>query len=240
MTTVITPATVRDYLRLNSPGSSSQYSDATIGSNIRAAQGFLERKCRRFFHDHPGVTWSTTTLLAAQVPLPGFRAFTSATWGGVTLSIAVPGDGNTSPSAWGVWEPSEGIEDGRRLVLALQFRPWRVDNDRPWYWADSQWWDKGLDNPFFPGNWGGGYAWTSMPNDLVIVGDGGYAPGYEPEPYLNAVKVLAAWYTVRPSSVLSDVALTPGRSELEYQSYPEEVAEFIADWKAGRQAVSVG
>ena len=240
MNLVIAPDAVREYLVLNSPGSSSQYSDATLGSNIRAAQQYLERKTHRFFHDHPGVTWAATTLLRAQTPIPGFRSFSSVQWGGVALSVAVPGDGNPSPSAWGLWEPSEGVEDGRRLVTAIQFRPWRVDNDRPWYMADPLWFDKLLDSPFFPGNWGGGYAWTSMPNDLVIVGDGGYEPGHEPEPYLNAVKVLSAWYTVRPASVLADVALTPGGRELAYEQMPDEVYEFVADWKIGQQAVSVG
>ena len=40
--------------------------------------------------------------------------------------------------------------------------------------ADRGWWDKALDSPFYPGNWGGGYAWTSMPDDLVITGDAGF------------------------------------------------------------------
>lgn len=240
MNLVVTPDSVREYLLLNSPGSTSRYSDGTIGSNIRAAQSYLERECHRFFHDHPGVTWATTTMLQAQVDLPGFRTITSATWGGALLSVAVPGDGNTSPSAWALWEPTEGIEDGYRLICALQFRPWRVDNDRPWWLADRNWFDKGLDSPCLPGNWGGGYAWTSMPNDLIIVGDGGYPPGFEPFAYIHAVRVLAAWYTIRPASLMGNVALSPGGAPLEYGDLPPEVYEFVADWKLGRQVVSVG
>ncbi len=240
MNLIVTSQQVRDYLQLNSPGSSSRYSDQTIGSNIRAAQSYLERECHRYFYDHPGVTWATTTLLMAQVDIPGFRTFTSVTWGGTTLSVAIPGDGNTSPSAWGLLEPSEGVGDAARLVTALQFRPWRVDSDRPWYYADRYWWDKALDSPFFPGNWGGGYAWTSMPNDLVIVGDGGYAAETEPEAVKHVVKVLSAWYTERPASVMSNMAVTPSGGNLEYSALPPEVLEFVADWKQGRQAVSVG
>lgn len=241
MNLVVSPAAVREYLVLNSPGSSSQYSDATIGSNLRTAQQYLERKTHRFLHDHPGVTWATTTMLDTVVPLPGFRSIASATWGGSEQTVAVPGqDAPPYPSAWGLWEPSEGVEDGQRLVIALQFRPWRTDHSGPWWLADAGWWDKGLDSPYYPANWGGGWPTSSMPSDLVIVGDGGYAPGHEPEPYLSAVKVLAAWYTVRPASVLADVSLTPGRSQLSYEQMPDEVYEFVADWKAGRQAVSVG
>ena len=78
---------VRDYLELNSPGSTSKYSDATIGSNIRAAVLTLEKETHRFLADRTGWTWSRTTMLHAQVPIPGVRVFTTVTWGGVTLNI---------------------------------------------------------------------------------------------------------------------------------------------------------
>lgn len=239
MRLVVSPDTVRDYLRLNSPGSSSQYSDTTLGSNIRAAQQYIERKTHRFWYDRPGITWATTTMLETAIPLPGFRTITSCTWGGAVQTVAVPGDDTQYPSAWALMEPTEGVEDGHALIVGLQFRPWRTDTEGPWWLGDAGWFDKGLDSPSYPANWGGGYPASSMPNDLVIVGDGGYEPEREPEPYLNAVKVLAAWYTLRPSSVLTDVALTPGRRELTYEQMPEEVYEFIADWKAGRQAVGL-
>ena len=236
---LVTPEQVREYLVLNNPGSTSRYSDQTIGSNILAAQSYLESECHRWFGNRVGVTWATTTMLQAQVSIPGFRRFDSAIWGGSELSIAIPGDGNTSPSAWGLWEQSPGVLD-ERLVVALQFRAWRVDNDRPWYYVDKGWFDKMLDSPFFPGNWGGGYAWTSMPNDLVITGDGGYTPGNVPWAVLQAVKVLACWYTMRPASLMGNMAMTPGGGSIEYGQLPPEVYEFIADWKIGRQVASVG
>lgn len=238
MNYIVTTSQVRDYLELNSPGSSSRYSDETIGSNIKSAQSDLESACRRFFYDHPGITWATTTMLAAQVALPGFRTITSATWGGALLSVAVPGDGNDSPSAWGLWEQTPGTNDNP-LVVALQFRAWRVDNDAPWYYADRLWWDKALDSPFYPGNYGGGYAWTSMPNDLVIVGDGGYAAGTEPEAVKDIVKVFAAWKTMRPSGLLGGFALTPDGGSTDYQNLPPEVADFVADWRIGQQVASM-
>lgn len=240
MNLIVTAEQVRAYLTLNQVAGSSRYTDETINSNIRAAQGFLERETRRFLYDHPGVTWATTTMLQAQVAIPGFRTFDSITWGNSTMTLSTPTVQNPNASVWGLMEPSEGIPDDQRLIVALQFRPWRVDNDRPWYYADSQWWDKGLDSPFYPGNYGGGFAWTSMPNDLVIVGDGGYTPGSEPDAVMQAVKVLASWYTMRPASIFADVAATPGGGTLQYQELPPEVAQFIATWKAAAQAVSVG
>lgn len=239
MNYIVTPEQVRQYLVLNEPGSTSRYSDGTLHSNIAAAQSYLENECHRFFYNHAGVTWATTTLLAAQVSIPGFRTFTSVTWGGVTLTVCIPGDGNTSCSAWGIWEQSPGL-DTERLVVGLQFRPWRVDNERPWYMADRNWWDKALDSPFFPGNFGGGYAWTSMPNDLVIVGDGGYTPGSEPWALRQAVKELAAWFTMKPAGLFAQYAATPGGGSIPYQDFPPYVAEFIMDWKIGQQVASVG
>lgn len=240
MNYIVTAEQVRDYIELNSPGTSSRYSDQTIGSNILAAQEYLERETRRYLADHPGVTWAATTLNQAQVPIPGFRSFDSITWGQVALTLSTPDAPNPNASVWGLWEPSEGLTDSERVVVALQFRPWRVDNDRPWYFADSRWWDKGLDNPFYPGNWGGGYAWTSMPNDLIVVGDGGYAAGEEPFAVRHAVKVLASWYTMRPASIFGNVAMTPGQGGIQYGDLPPEVYEFIAIWKHGQQVASLG
>ncbi len=225
MNLIVTSDQVRAYLELNTPGSTSRYSDETINSNIRAAQSTLE---------------FNTTLLQAQVALPGFRSFSRVTWGTTIMTVGLPDNSVDNPSCWGLWEASPGIPDDSRLIIGLQFRPWRVDNDRPWWYADSQWFDKLLDSPFYPGNWGGGYAFTSMPNDLVITGDGGYAPGSEPEAVKQAVKVLASFYTMRPASILATVAITPQGSVLNYSDLPAEVSQFIADWKIGMQAQSVG
>ena len=223
---IVQPSDVRDYLELNSPGSSSKYSDATIGSNILTAQSDLEQASGRFLCDHPGITWKVTTMLAAQVPLPGFRSFTSITWGGATLT--------EGSNVWGI---PDAMQTG--VCVALQFRAWRADNDHPWWLADPLWFDKAMDSPFYPGNMGGGYAYTSMPNDLVIVGDGGPAPGNAPYSFRHAVKVLAAFFTMRPASILADVAITPGGGVLNYTDLPAEVKNFLRVWTIGRQAVSV-
>jgi len=243
-TLAIGAAAVRDYLELNSPGSTSRYSDTTIGSNIASAQSYLERETRRFLVDRPGWTWATTTMLAAQVAIPGFRNFTTVTFGGAVLNVAWPGGGSTSPSAWAI---ADDINSG--TYTALQFRPWRADSTMPWWLSlggKNSWFDQAADNPFDPRNMGGGYAWTSMPNDLVIVGDAGWdgtkdadSFGGYPSAFLHAVKVLAGFYTMRPSSILADVAITPAGGVLTYSQLPNEVRTFIADFKIGSQARSM-
>ena len=237
---------VREYLLLetNNPTGNSQYTDATIGSNIRAAVLTLEKETHRFLVDRPGWTWSKTTMLAAQVAIPGFRTFTTTTWGGVTLTVGVPGDGNASPACWAI---ADDVNNG--TFVALQFRPWRADSNMPWWLAlggQNSWFDQGADNPFDPRNRGGGYAWTSMPNDLLITGDAGWDStkaiddfGGYPSSFLHSVKVLAGFYTKRPNSLLADVAITPAGGVLNYTQMPAEVRAFIADYKIGTQAASM-
>lgn len=234
MSLIITAQSVRDYLELNTPASSSKYSDDTIGSNIAAATSQLEQVCHRWFANRPAATYTTTSMLRAVVPVPGFRAITSVTYGGSAMTA--------NQSFWALPDPL-----GTGLYTGLQFRAFRVDpKDVPWYLVDSGWWDKALDSPFYPGNYGGGYVFTSMPNDMVVVGDGGYdpavavdSPGGFPSAVLHAVKVLAAFYTMRPASILADVAITPAGGVLNYSQMPAEVRSFIATWTLGQQVVSV-
>lgn len=234
----VTPAEVLRYLQLNPIGPTSQYDEGTIGSNVLAAQNDLEFAIGRFLlprtfaDDAP---WATTTMNQAQVPIWGFRSFSRVTWGGTVMTVGLPGDGS-SPSCWAI---PDAQQTGQ--FIALQFRAWRVDNNRPWYLSDPLWWDKALDSPFYPGNWGGGYAFSSLPNDLLISGEAGFAEGTLPFGALHAVKVLAAFYTQRPASILADVAITPQGGVVTYSQMPAEVQNFIKAWRhGGAQAVSVG
>ncbi len=240
---VITSQAVRDYLELNSPGSTSRYTDETIGSNIRAAISKLEKETHRFLADRSAWTWARTTMLAAQVAIPGFRSFTTVTFGGVNLTVGLPGD-NSSPACWAI---TDDINSG--TFVALQFRAWRADSNMPWWLAlggQNSWFDQAADNSFDPRNRGGGYAWTSLPNDLVIVGNAGWDStkpvddyGGYPSAFLHATKVLAAFYTMRPASILADVAITPAGGVLNYSRLPDEVVGFISDYKIGSQAASM-
>ena len=243
MNLVVSAQDVRDFMGLDLT-SNSRYTDGTIGSNISYAQSRLEKETHRFLIDRPGIVWSTTTMLAAQVAIPGFRNFTTTTFGGATLSVAKPNDGNTSPSAWAV---PDDLNTG--TFVAIQFRPWRADSEMPWWLSlggQNSWFDQAADNPFDPRNRGGGYAWTSMPNDLVIVGDAGWdstlAPddyGGYPSAFLQAVKIMAGFETMRSPSILSDVSITPQGGVINYSQLPAEVRGFIADFKIGSQARSM-
>ena len=238
MTLLVDASAVRDYLQLNAVASTSQYSDQTISSNILAAQSALEQACNRYFVPRTftvDAPWKTTTYLRAIVSLPGFRTFDTVTWGGSTMV-----------EDQSFWALPDAQQSG--VFTGIQFRAMRADpNGAPWWYADSNWWDKALDSPFYPGNYGGGYYYTSMPNDLRIAGDAGYDPtldqgdqGYPPFALLHAIKVLASFFTMRPASILADVAITAQGGVLTYSQMPAEVAQFIAAWRAGQQIVSVG
>lgn len=236
MALIISTTAVRDYLDLNTPGSSSKYTDGTIGSNIRAATSFLEHKTGRVLAQRDAMTFAATSMLAAIVPIPGFRTFTSVTWGGSVQTVGYPGN-DAGASVWALLESIPGVSNP--LYIGLQFRQFRVQGSGPWYLSDPLWFDKNLDSPYHPGNFASGYAGTSSPNDLVVIGNAGYLVGTEPEDVLHAVKVLAAFYTMRPASILADVAITPAGGVLNYAQLPAEVRDFLADWTIGRQMVSI-
>lgn len=239
MNMLIDVQSVRDYMLLNPVASTSQYTDQTISSNIRTATGTLERACNRYFAPRSFTAqnpWKWTTMLAPIVPLPGFRSTSVITW---SNSIVIPDQS--------CWLLPDAMQTG--VFTSIQFRPLRTDlNGAPWYLADPQWYDKALDSPFYPGNYGGGVAYTSMPNDLTIVGEAGYDPtlapgtyGCVPDDVSGAVKVMASWITMRPASVLTNVATTPAGAQQPYSSFPPEVQTFIRDWSLdGHMMVSVG
>jgi hypothetical protein len=234
---IVNPQDVRDYLKLE-PTGDSRYSDAMLYTHILGATAFLEKECRRFLADRTftyptDIPWVGTTMLAAEVPIPGFRSFSKVTWGGSDLTVALPGT-----LSGGCWAIPDNLSSG--VYTALQFRAWRTSDNPEWWRAHSDWWDRGYDSPFFPGNLGGGFAWTSIPNDLTIYGQAGWASGSEPEAYRHALLMLSAFYTKRATSVLADVAITPNGGVIKYSRMPDEVRGFIDDWKIGEQAVSVG
>ena len=228
MTLTVSAAQVRAYLSLEAgnPTNSPSKSTEQIESNILAAQEVLERATGRLFVNRPATTYTATTMLRAIVPVPGFRAFTSVSAYGSALVV------NQA-----VWPLPDAQNSG--IYTALQFRPFRGDLHE-WWIANPQWWDAALDNPFYPGNYGGGYAWTSMPNDLSVVGDGGYAPGSEPFSWLLAVKQLAAFYTLQPAALLAATIVTSQGGVISYADLPDTVVNFINSWRTGQQAVSVG
>ena len=238
----VSPQDIRNYLELADPGAGpptgkTKYEDAMLYGHIAAANSYLEHETHRYLADHGTVTWATTTLLRAQVAIPGFRSFTNVSWGPVggtvNYNVSIPGDGTSGP----LYAIADELATG--VYVALQQRPWRVDNEN-WYLSVNDWWGKSMDSPFFPGNLGGGYAWTSVPNDLQITGPAGWLYGSGPDAYRHALLILACFFTKRATSILADVAITPSGGVIRYSRMPDEARVFIDSWKLGEQASSVG
>lgn len=222
---IVDEAAVREYLKLeaNNPTGNSQYTSQTIGSNILAAQGTIEQATSRWFVDRTAVTFSTTTMNSPVVALPGFRSLTSVTWNGEAQTFS-----GTDKSVTPIGDAAQ-----TGLIMALQFRA--LGSSRS-YKSDPLWWDKGLDVGLASARWSSD---SSAPLDLVVVGNGGYAEGSYPYALQHAVKVLASFYTMRPNSLLADVAITPQGGVVNYSQLPNEVADFIKSFRAGVQMVQV-
>lgn len=213
---------VRAYLDLNSPGSSSKYSDATISSNIMAAGWTLEQACGRYFGAQT-LTLKFSTDGRAQMAIPGLATATSVTLQGTAL---------VADSTY--WLLPDDQQSG--VYTGIQFRAFRnAGAGARWWLGNPEWFDRNLDSPFYPGNYGSG---TTLPNDLLIAGTWGYAT--LPDPVLLATKALASWYTLRPDALLSGARYTPDGNVFDLSRYPTEVAMFIAAWSGGEQAVLIG
>ena len=214
----ITASALRAYLELNSVSSSSKYDDSTLGSNIRAASAFLQRRTGRQFADQTATKLFTTQGRTA-ITIPGLRSATTVTLQSTAL---------TAESTY--WLLPDAQQTG--LYTGIAFRGFGSRS----YLSNPEWFDRNLDRQW--DRYGGFY---SLPNDLSIAGTWGYTDANLPEALLHATKVLAAFYTKRPDSVLASVATTVEGTTLDYSSLPPEVQAFIDDWKlAGDQVVSVG
>ena len=157
---------------------------------------------------------------------------------GGPLTIALPPSNNGS-----CWFLPDVQQSG--IYTGVQLRVFRnAESSGPSWLANQEWFDRNLDSPYHPANRGGGMSFNSLPNDLSITGDWGYADADLPEPLLHATKVLAAFYTLRPASLLADVAITPSGGVLNYAQMPPEVANtvmgFVSLYGIGEQAVAVG
>lgn len=206
---------VRNYLDVT--GTSGAYTTELITSNIRAAASFIERETGRQFENQAGVTKTFTTNGAAAISIPDARTITSVTLQGAALVVD---------------ESYYRIPDNKGSFTTIQFRSFGGRGYS--YLSHPEWFDRNLDM-----EWRRYGPTSSLPNDLVIVGDFGYSP--YPHDFLLAVKVLAAWYTRRPASLLANAASTPEGNLLQYGELPPEVTGFITSWKLGGPIlVSVG
>jgi len=217
---------LREYMDLDPVAAESKYSSGILTSNLRAASYMLERATGRFFHDRPAATFTVTTEGAASVPLPGFRSLASVVLAGSAL-VAEQG-------YWLQPDPS-----GTGLILGIQFRAYGSRSDGPSWLHYSDWFDRNLDSPRWPGNWGG--SGGSLPGDLVLTGDGGFLDADLPEPVRLATKALAGFLTLRPTgALLAGAIATPAGNVFDMSAWPLEVKSFIELWRIGQQVISVG
>lgn len=196
------------------------WDDASLGSNIRAAGSFLERRTGRQFEALTAATKTFTTDGRPFMVIPDLRSLTSIALNGAAL----------------VADQSYYLIPDRHdptIYTGIQFRAFygRVSTN---YSHSSEWFDRGYDLPQRPITADD----SSLPNDLVMTGDWGWSP--YPTDLTQVTKVLAAFYTKRPDSVLADVEITPQGNARIFSGLPLEVREFIMDWALGERAVSVG
>lgn len=206
----LTAADLRDYLGTSQ--TTGRYADAPLGSNIRAAQGFLERQTGRQFDVQTGVTKTLSSDGRAVVSIPDLRTATSVTLQGAALVA--------NESYW-------LLPDARfsGVSVNLQLRAFGGD-----YRSNPEWFDRNLDQPWYaPG--------VGLPNDLVIVGDWGWTS--KPDELLIGVKALAAWLTKRADAVLAGGVVDQSGNVFDYSQWPAEAQAARKLFLRGEQLVSI-
>jgi hypothetical protein len=193
-----------------------RWQEGPLGSNIRAASAFLQKRTGRQFELQLNTTKKFTTNGEAFVALPGARNNSpTITLAGTALTLDTD-----------AWYVPDAQQTG--VFIGIQFRPFGRRAD---YRSFPNWFDTNLDR-----RWHAGF--TSDPNDLTIADDWGYID--YPDELVHVTNVLAAWITRRPDSLLGGVSVTPGGTEIDMSALPIEVRLFIDAWKLGDSVVSVG
>lgn len=212
---------VRNLLKLE-PAATSNYSDDTIRSNIYAASEFLEKATGRYFANRTNVTLTLTSNGDFGVSLPGVRSVTSVSRAGTVL---------TADQTY--WLLPDEQQSG--VYTGLQFQAYTGRG--PWWKAIPEWFDRNLDSPYNPANYGSGGG--SLPNDVVMVADVGYLDANIPEMLRLVTKTLAGALTLYGPAVLTGALTTQEGSTLATTAW-ELVEQFKRDWSLGNLvAVSV-
>lgn len=189
----LTPADLRIFMETDR--TTGRYADAPLGSNIRAAQGFLERQTGRRFDTGSGsITLSSHGR--AVVSIPDLRSVTSVTLQGATLEADAS-----------YWLLPDAKHSG--VYVNVQLRAFGGD-----YRSNPQWFDRNLDQPWYREG-------SGLPNDLVITSS---AWGWDskPDELLIGVKALAAWLTKRADAALSGGIVDAAGTVFDYTQWPPE------------------
>ena len=200
-------------LYLGSDLNAGRYSDAMLGSNIRAAQGYIERRSGRLFDVQADTTKTFTTNGQAVVAIPDLTSATTVTLQGTAL------DADET-----YWLHPDARFSG--IHVAVQVRLFGGD-----YRSNPEWFDRNLDQPSYLSRR------SSLPNDLSITGTWGWAS--KPDDVLLGVKALAAWLTKRADAVLAGAVQNPDGSIMDYSRWPEEARAVVDLYRLGTQVTAV-
>lgn len=192
-------------------GINEPWSEANLGSNIRAASSFLQRATGRQFEAQTGVTKTFTTNGDAYVAIPDLRSATS-----VVLHDS------TQTAGTDYFLVPDTLQTG--VYIGVQFPRYGRSVD---YRSFSDWFDRNLDRRLV----------YTTPDDLVITGDWGHDP--LPDDLLYVTKALAAFLTKNPDALLSGFTSTPDGTLVEAGDLPKVVASFIQAWKVGSVVASL-
>lgn len=210
----VSEQSVRDMLGIDA--ATGRYGDGNIGSNVRAAQAYIERATSRQFEVQAATTKRFGTNGEPVVAIPDLATATSVTLQGSALEADQT-----------YWLLPDARQSG--VSVAIQLRQF---GGRGGYLSNPEWFDRDLDSPAARA-----YASTGLPNDLVIVGDWGWAD--KPDDLLAGVKALAAWLLKRADAVLAGAVQTPDGAVLDYSQWPPEAQAVIRDYRRGSQAAVI-
>lgn len=218
MSRFATPAELRDFLEVS--GTTGRKSDVNLGLLLDAASDFLERRTGRTITSTGSNTTRTfSTNGRPYIAIGDWRTIDSVTSQGVTLEL--------DSTYWTV--KSSQTSD---IIVGLQLRPF--GRGRWDYRSNPEWFDRNLDSWLYPGNWGGT---TSLPNDLVVTGLGGWTE--TPAVWKHATMALAAYYFHHADALYAGARQTPEGNVFDLGSLPVEVRDLISDWSLSEMAVIV-
>lgn len=204
----LSTADLRTYMATDQ--NTGRYADAPLGSNIRAAQGMLQRETSRLFETGTGSKILSTDGKAV-VAIPDLRSVT-----GVTLQ----GSDLTADSTY--WLLPDAHFSG--VYVNVQVRPFGSD-----WRANPEWFDRNLDR------WPRG---TSTPNDLTVTSsEWGWAS--KPDELLIGVKALAAWLTKRADAALAGSMQDQAGNIFDYTQWPPEAQHARRVFMRGEQMAAV-
>jgi hypothetical protein len=186
-------------------GTTGRKSSDNLTLLLNAASDFLERRTGRLITSSGSNTTRTfTTNGRAYVSIPDLRIGDSVTLQSAALTV--------NEGYWLV--PSR---QDATIAVGVQLRAFGLD-----YRSNPDWFDRNLDTRS---------EWSSLPNDLVIVGLWGHT--FTPYAWKMAIYALAGYYYQHADALFSGARATPEGNIFELSVLPSEVQALVADWALG-------